>query len=191
MKQSEQISNLVKALVKAQKEIKHAHKDAQNPHYRNEYATLESVIDATKEFLQKNGLVIVQMVTPQNTLVTSLMHESGEFIQSEMNLIVEKNTMQAVGSAISYARRFSWAAICGVAQTDDDGEEASKPVAVKEAPKVKFRFQGGKFKDRNFMDVPQAEFDNYLEYLSGLTVKNKATLDTIAEMKEFKKQLGV
>lgn len=118
------MKNLIQSLIAAQKEIKHAQKDAKNPHFKNHYATLESVIDATKNILLKNNIVVVQLVQKDNVLVTKLIHESGEELSTEMNLIGATN-MQQMGSALTYARRYSLAALLNIAQTDDDANEAS------------------------------------------------------------------
>lgn len=125
MKTSETTAEITKALVKASAAIKHATKDAKNPHFRNDYASLESVIDASKETLLDNGIVVLQ--APGNgVLTTRLQHSSGEFFESEINLVLTKNDMQGLGSAITYARRYSLAALLNISQADDDGNEASK-----------------------------------------------------------------
>lgn len=130
MKTSESISNLASALVKAHTKIKHAIKDNKNPHFKNDYATLESVIDASKEALLEQGIVVLQAPSG-GTLTTRLQHSSGEFIETELNLLLTKQDMQGLGSAITYARRYSLAALLNMAQADDDGNEASKPASQK------------------------------------------------------------
>ncbi len=121
---------LFAALSKAQAEIKGAVKDSTNPHFKSRYADLESVIEAVKQPFFKFGLSFVQSVEG-DALVTTICHASGGTITSRVPLIIGKNDMQGVGSAITYARRYGLAAAAGVSQTDDDGNaacEAPRPV---------------------------------------------------------------
>jgi hypothetical protein len=133
MRTSETITKIAEALALAQKEIKHAVKDATNGHLKNSYATLESVIDASKEALLKSGILVIQS-PGSKTLVTRLQHVSGEYIESEIELLFTKQDMQGLGSAITYARRYSLAALLNITQADDDGSAASK--AEKKARQV-------------------------------------------------------
>ena len=124
MNKSESIKELATALAKAQAEIKGAVKDAHNPHFDYNYANLNSVWEAVRGSLTKNGLSIVQVPTETEkglTLVTTLFHNSGEWISGEMAIKPTVANPQGIGSALSYARRYSLAAMVGVAQADDDG----------------------------------------------------------------------
>jgi hypothetical protein len=134
------IGKLASALSKAQAEMRGAIKDSTNPHFKNSYADLSSVWDAVREPLTKNGLSVIQTPTVNEygtILVTILAHESGESVSSSIPLTVKdgSNYMQALGSAISYARRYSLAAITGCVQVDDDGEAATAPTPSKTAYK--------------------------------------------------------
>lgn len=143
MRMSEQIGELAKALAKAQSEIKGAIKDSTNPFFGKGYADLESVWEAAKP-LSKNGLSVVQ--TTKDTekgvcVITTLLHESGQWIQGEMTLTPTKQDAQGIGSTITYARRYSLAAISGIAQIDDDAEGAvgrddTRPPEVKKVISV-------------------------------------------------------
>lgn len=126
--------NLAKALSAAQGMIRNAVKDSSNPHFGNKYADLASIWDAIREPLTKNGLSILQTTHTNEAnglyLKTTLLHVSGEFVESEFPLRPHQNTSQALGSCLTYARRYSLSAICGVAQADetnDDGNAASGP----------------------------------------------------------------
>lgn len=126
------IGELAKALAKAQMEIKNASKEGFNPHFKSKYADLSAVWEACHEALNKNGLAITQVtktIDKQLFLETLLIHESGEYVSSEYPVRPQKDTPQAYGSALTYARRYSLAAICGVcpADEDDDGNAASEP----------------------------------------------------------------
>jgi len=139
MPQSESIKELATALSKVQGELTYAKKDSANPFFKSRYADLESVWDACRDLLARNGLSIIQM--PGNYfegrmwLVTRLCHSSGEWIEQEMSVPVQKPDAQGAGSALTYMRRYALAAFVGVVQADDDGNAAVvtkptlKPVA--------------------------------------------------------------
>ena len=121
------LAQLAKALVKAQGMMKPAQKDSENPHFRSKYADLASVMAACREALAANGLAVIQRIsTAPNgiTCKTMLIHESGESIEDALSLPVSKADAQGYGSAISYARRYSLAAMVGVVADDDDGNAA-------------------------------------------------------------------
>jgi hypothetical protein len=130
---SESLSNLAKALSQAQSKIKGAKKDANNPFFKSKYADLESVWEACRGPLTENGLSVAQLPTGQKGLLTILLHSSGEWIAGEMLLNPTKDDPQGLGSALTYGRRYSLAAITGVHQTDDDGNAASGKADAVEA----------------------------------------------------------
>lgn len=127
MNQSEQIQELVKALIAAQEEIKPVKKNAKNPFFKSEYAELSEVMRACQGPLGKHGLAIIQTVEdkdPEPVLVTTLVHTSGQWIRSIYPLMVGKKDSQSLGSAITYARRYAVQALIGICPVDDDGEAA-------------------------------------------------------------------
>lgn len=129
MEKSEQINELALALSKAQAQILGAKKDATNPFFKSSYADLESCWLACREPLTTNNLAITQLVQSNNQdheLVQIIMHASGQFISSTTRIPCAKpNDPQALGSAISYMRRYCLAAAVGIYQTDDDAEAAT------------------------------------------------------------------
>jgi hypothetical protein len=131
MKTSQTVEKIAPSLLKAQKEITFAIKDSTNPHFKSSYADLESVIEAIKKPLNDNGIIFMQSFSPSEAgklnLTTRLMHESGEWIEDELTMPLQKNDAQGYGSAATYSRRYALAAITGLYQADDDGNEASKP----------------------------------------------------------------
>ncbi len=139
------MSEIYKALSKAQSKMKGAVKDSTNPHFRSRYADLESVIDALKAPFAEGGLSYYQSVSEDGQrLVTTIAHESGETISGSVPLIIGKQDMQGVGSAITYARRYGLAALAGVSQTDDDGNaacESPKPAVPAPAAKAAQQFK--------------------------------------------------
>ena len=125
--QSEKIGELSKALAKAQGQMKKALKDSTNPFFKSNYADLGSVWEACSAALQDNGLAVAQGVDFDGAttfLWTRLIHSSGEWMQGRQPLLLVKQDPQAQGSAMTYARRYSLAAMVGVMQTDDDAESA-------------------------------------------------------------------
>lgn len=135
---SDRIEKIAEALAKAQVGIKGAVKDSQNPHFRSQYADLASVWDSCHEHLNANGIAIVQQtetIDGRMALVTRLVHTSGQWFRSEWPIKPQQDTPQGVGSAVTYARRYSLAAIAGVAPRgdDDDGNAASAPPPQRDA----------------------------------------------------------
>lgn len=132
MNKSDNISTLAAALVKAQAKIGAAKKDSENPFFKSKYADLGQVIEACKEALLENGLTVLQMVGHNgdgNYLDTIILHESGEFISEQMGLSInQQHNPQAVGSAITYARRYALQAALLIPTEDDDAESAMKPL---------------------------------------------------------------
>ena len=131
MNKSETINELATALSKAQAAIKGAVEDSANPHFRSKYASLQSHLNAARDPLSKNGLAITQLLTDIHcenmnlvTIETVLMHSSGQWIGSTFSVPVSKADAQGFGSAVTYARRYSFAAILGIAPVDDDGTDA-------------------------------------------------------------------
>jgi hypothetical protein len=128
MQTSEQINELAAALSKAQGAIVGAVKDSANPFFKSSYADLASVWDACRDQLAANGLCVIQTVTASDTgvaVTTMLAHSSGQWVKDTLPLNPKDGSPQAVGSAITYGRRYALAAIAGVAQIDDDGNAAS------------------------------------------------------------------
>lgn len=145
MKTSENINELAAALSKAQGQMAAATKEAMNPHFGHKYADLASVWEACRKPLADNGLAIIQIPTSEDgentvTILTRLLHESGQWLEDSLTLPVTGNTAgrptaQNYGSAITYGRRYSLAAIVGVYQDDDDGNGASGKTPKDDKPK--------------------------------------------------------
>ena len=139
--QSEKIGALAAALAKAQAGFTFAAKASEAPILskgkdgktyqsgKRTYADLQSVLDAVREGLTANGIAVIQAPMPSKKdgimLRTTLAHESGEWIASELELPNDRmGGVQGMGSALTYARRYALAAMVGIAQDDDDGETA-------------------------------------------------------------------
>jgi hypothetical protein len=143
IKHSTDISALAKALVAAQAEFSAVPKGSNNPFFKSKYAALPDVVAHAAPVLARHGLAVSQHITAtvtdgkaSDSLITILLHESGQFIQSTMLLHLPKADPQGQGSAVTYARRYSYMAALGlVADDDDDGNAASRPKVAQSAPK--------------------------------------------------------
>jgi hypothetical protein len=136
------IGQLAKAYTAAWAEMDHAVKNAENPHFKSDYATLDAVLDAIRPVFARHDLSLLQAPGQMSadgkriSITNILMHGSGQHLQFATELpIGDRLTPQAVGSAITYGRRYAVAAVGGIAQVDDDGNAASAPVALKKEPK--------------------------------------------------------
>lgn len=138
MTTSEQIDRIAEAMAKAQRDMKNAPLNKVNPHFRSKYADLAGIRDAVIPALSTHGIAVVQTfgATPDggNAVFTRLLHVSGQWVESAC-AVPPTPDMQKMGSAITYARRYSLSAICGIAaDEDDDGNEAVMPPPASAQP---------------------------------------------------------
>jgi len=135
MERSPSIQNLTQSLAKFHAMVGRISKDAKNPFFKSNYASLPHIITEIAEPLEKSGLVISQFPNGDG-LTTMLIHaDSGEFISATYTLqVVRQNDPQAQGSAISYARRYAITSVLNLAISDDDAEAAMKPLRQAPAP---------------------------------------------------------
>lgn len=135
MIKSEQIDALAMSLAKAQKELANPKKTTTNAFFKNRYAELSEVINVSKPVLAEHGLSVMQFLSYDSALgviiETMMLHETGQFIGERLIIPLQKIDAQGLGSAATYGRRYAWAAICGLAQEDDDGSTASAQVSAK------------------------------------------------------------
>jgi hypothetical protein len=130
--ESEMESNtkIYAAFVKAQRGFAPALKTSTNPHFKSRYADLAACVEAVLDSLNANGIGLVQKTHQDDTGVTvetCFIHESGESMSGgTLHVPAAKNDPQGYGSALSYARRYSLMAACGIAPEDDDGNAAVK-----------------------------------------------------------------
>lgn len=135
--QSVDIAEFSQALSKAQGAMTGAVKDSTNPFFKSKYADLAAVWDDVRQPFADNGLSIVQMPCGgigSVTVITQITHTSGQWMRSRLTMVPVKNDPQGVGSCITYARRYSLAAMAGVYQVDDDGNLASKGEQISTEP---------------------------------------------------------
>lgn len=124
------MKNIASAFVKAQKGFAPALKTNTNPHFRSKYVALDGCIEAVIDALNANGIALMQPTHQDETGVTVetlFIHESGETLSGgKLHVPAAKQDAQGYGSALTYARRYSLMAACGIAPEDDDGNAASR-----------------------------------------------------------------
>jgi hypothetical protein len=171
MTKSETIKEIASAVSKFQSEIKTVKAETENPFFKKKYADLSSIWDEIRQPLSRNGLALIQSASAsgnQVTITSLLTHVSGEWIQSELTMQAKDTSPQAIGSVITYGRRYELSAMCGTAsEIDDDGNAAQpdkkqnalpepikKPIPVKSPiPEVKTLPQPGKMPESQPIDT--------------------------------------
>lgn len=127
---SEGIQSIMAAILAVQKDVDHVEKGSTNPHFGNTYADLNTFLHALRGPMAEHGIVMTQGPGMENghvTVDTLLYHtESGEWLRDRAAAPMQKDDPQGVGSAITYLRRYSLAALFAVPQEDDDGNAASQ-----------------------------------------------------------------
>jgi hypothetical protein len=140
---SEQIDQLATALALAQRKMPACRKDSQNPHLRSRYTDLTELVDATRPVLTEQGLSVVQSTRSESgtgrlLLVTLLMHNSGQWLRGEapVESVPTKgiNPNQALGSALTYMRRYTYGAMIGAVSEEDDDGHAAGPLNQQAKP---------------------------------------------------------
>jgi len=171
MLQSPSITNLAKALIVFQVKVENVKKDAKNPFFKSNYASLSNILDSIKEPLIESGLCFSQFPCGENELNTILIHaESGEYISSSYAMRPVKDDPQGRGSVITYQRRYALASILGLnIDDDDDGNHAthggSTPAKAEE-------------NNKPWLNKDSKEF-------AGAVAKLKAGTTTIPKIREY------
>lgn len=195
----ESLGKLAEALAKAQGELTHAAKDSRNPHYNSTYASLTAVLDASLKTLSNHGIACAQPLEFKDGIhfvVTTLIHTSGEVLKSYYPLLIDPGSMhnpQKLGSAVTYARRYSLAAMVGIGQEDLDAND----VSIEQHPKedvthhndplktsvmATFRIPiGKKYKGKTFDEVGPQELSSFIGWLKDEAQKNKKPLQGSAK----------
>ncbi len=168
MEKSQSIQNLTQGLAKFHAMVGKISKDAKNPFFKSNYASLPHIITEVSEPLEKAGLILSQFPNGDG-LTTMLIHaESGEYISATYTLqVVRQNDPQAQGSAISYARRYAITSILNLAISDDDGEAATRP--VRQVPAV--------VKTK----PTEEQFAYIVRYLNGTDAQRKQAKDALTK----------
>ncbi len=136
METSEQLNELFTALATAQGAIQSAKKDAVNPFFKSQYATLDSIWNAIRSPLSTNELSVIQIPIKDQSglkLITRLCHSSGQWMEGIFEIKPSKDDLQGIGSALTYARRYALAAMVGVTADEDDDGNNETATSTKQA----------------------------------------------------------
>ena len=178
------------AFVKAQRGFAPALKTSLNPHFKNLYVDLAGCVEAVIDALNINGLALQQFSHERDggvAIETRLIHESGEVIDCGVLFVpATKQDAQGYGSALTYARRYSLMAACGIAPEDDDGNKATKsaPAKLKESD---FK----EFEDIYCIDMDELK-DKYVSiYNRATTEDEQKRLTAIKDAKKIEIEKGV
>ena len=183
---------LFAALAKMQGEVENATKGSLNPHFKSKYADLAEVLNTVRPVLAANGLSVIQSPSFDGAVchvTTTLAHASGGYITGTMSCVPAKQDGQGVGSSTTYLRRYSLAAVCGIAQEDDDGNSSahSKPatyplISSGEAARIKESIESLNIDEAAFLrhygvkSIGQLTTDKIPAIDKAFIAKNKATV---------------
>lgn len=178
MERSPSIQNLTQGLAKFHAMVGRISKDAKNPFFKSNYASLPHIITEVSEPLEKAGLILSQFPNGDG-LTTMLIHaDSGEFISATYTLqVVRQNDPQAQGSAISYARRYAITSVLNLAISDDDAEAAMRPVRQAPVPSK--------------MAPTEAQFAGIVQYLNGTPEQQKTAKEALKKYTLTKDQTEI
>jgi len=178
MEKSSSIQNLTQGLAKFHAMVGKISKDAKNPFFKSNYASLPHIITEISEPMEKAGLVISQFPDGDG-LTTMLIHaESGEFISATYTLqVVRQNDPQAQGSALSYARRYGLTSVLNLAISDDDAEAAMKPLRQAPAPSK--------------VAPTEQQFSGIVQYLNGTPEQQKIAKEALKKYSLTKDQTEI
>ena len=130
------MQKIAQAFVAAKREFAPALKTSTNPHFKSRYADLAGCLEAVNDALLDQGIALYQETSEDSTGVTVetvFLHESGETLRGgKLHVPAAKQDPQGYGSALTYARRYSVMAACGIAAEDDDGNAAAKVKQISE-----------------------------------------------------------
>lgn len=200
---SPQINELAAALAKAQGEIQGASKDSANPFFKSKYADLAAVWDACRQPLSKNNICVMQPTSYTEkgiAVVTTLAHGSGQWMQGILPICAEKQNPQGIGSAITYARRYSLAGMVGIYQVDDDAESAmhrdsgstQAPVHSDLVPRYgnyELQIAWGSYKNKKFREIPPIELIKLSKWLSETSDRKSNFADLATKVSLFLEDL--
>lgn len=124
-------------LLDAKKQIGKVSKNAKNPHFKNNYADINALIEAVEPILLENGLILLQPIIDNKVMTQIIDVESGEKVESTLTLDTNLNSQQQ-GSQITYFRRYTLQSVLSLQAEDDDANTASKPQAKQTIDNARF-----------------------------------------------------
>lgn len=169
---SNEIHELAAALAKAQGEMQTAGLRSENPYFKSKYADMAEIVRVSRPALTKNGLAVIQQILPnddgQNLLHTILTHSSGQWIESRMRILPSKPDVQSLASYITYLRRYSYAALCGIVASNED-DDAEVAVATERETFAKGVALNTKYNPReeSYESITKEQLDEALLELEG------------------------
>lgn len=206
-------SEFMKDLFNFMHEVREPVKDAKNPFFNSKYAPLNSVLPDVKDVAKKHNFMVVQRVTGGDGNVaveTVLMHKSGEFVSSgtiSMAIMMDKNgaiTPQALGSTVTYLRRYQLYPFLGIAELDDDGNAGShkqepetkgkaknKPEPVQEKPEYSDGLERIEFYEKEIAETKKVDGlnDIWADIQSDDSIDEEAVKILKAALKNRKKEI--
>lgn len=168
---------LFASLAKAQGELADASKNKKNPHFRSEYADLSAILEVVRPVFSKHGLSIIQSTEFDGAMVsvtTAICHESGGYVTSTASCVPAKTDAMGIGASTTYLRRYGCAAMVGITQTDDDGQEAAHEQQPRKPALVKKQISDKDFESLT-SSVKAKKYDSFAAVLERLE-KSKVTL---------------
>jgi hypothetical protein len=146
MKMSETLGALAAAMAAAQSEIRAVQKDSTNPHFKNHYASLDTILETVRPTLAKHGLSLMQGASTPHTdeagritafaVETMLLHKSGEYITNTAVMPLAKHDPQGAGGALTYGRRYGVSALLALATEEDDDGNSAMPTPHQRAQQM-------------------------------------------------------
>jgi hypothetical protein len=179
------MKNVSAALVKAQKQFGPALKSSSNPHFKSKYADLAACVEAVIDALNAHGIALMQQTRECSdgvTVETVFIHESGETLTSgPLHVPASKHDAQGYGSALTYARRYSLMAACGIAPEDDDGNAAASS-APQRKPNGALPGKSDARPTSGVEELVDEEQKTYLQLLASVTLNLFKQPDGIKEI---------
>lgn len=191
---STELKELFAALSKAQGEMEVAGKKSTNPYFKVKYADLAEIVRASRPYLAKHGLSVIQQILSNSDggsiLHTILAHASGEWISSQMRILPPKADVQALGSYITFLRRYAYAALVGIvsSEEDDDGEiaVATERELFAKGPATDYKPKNESFDrvSKDQLDELEYELVNYADIAE--EVLSKMQIQSLADLPKSK-----
>lgn len=191
---SRTIKELAVALAKAQGEMQVADLNKENPYFKSRYADFKSVVQASRPFLAKHGLSVIQNIFAhpdgQSILHTILLHNSGEYVESRMRIVPPKNDIQTIKSYTTYLKRMAYESLIGVVtgDEDDDGEiamaEARQIIAKGPSTKYDPKQQSPETISRDQLEELEYELQEYPDLAE--EIMSRMQLQSLADLPKSK-----
>lgn len=179
-------TKLITAFIAAQKQMGDAKKDNTNPYFKSKYADLNSVREACIPLLNSHNIAVLQPIIQKDGksfVRTILMHESGESLESDVEIVFAKaNDAQAQGSGITYARRYGLQSIVNIGAEDDDGNKAANDAKPKDDRKRLAEAIGD-----DMQEMQQAEHQKNFQRIKG-TVELCESIEDLQKLWEEEKK---